>query len=216
LTYGHVETLGVRDLKDFRQPLTIAYVSLYVKTPANDSSADRRQAVEVLESEPLLTIRAPAGAGKTTLLRWIALACARGADPETNKKWYGGVPLFVALRSLTTEDEGIPDLKKLVHYTIDPKKWPATPPSDWVLKVLNEKRAIIMLDGLDELPSKFRARFWSWIKEDLMERYPGNRIIITSRYLPTTRIDDWKPPVSFVSADLDEMTDEDVNEFVRN
>jgi hypothetical protein len=58
--YGRVETLGVRGLKDFGQPLTLAYVSLYVKKSDREGDRGRRQAEDVLESEPLLTVRAPA------------------------------------------------------------------------------------------------------------------------------------------------------------
>jgi hypothetical protein len=207
--YGRVETLGVRDLKDFRQSLTLAYVSLCVKNSERGSGASRRQAEYVLESEPLLTVRASAGAGKTTLLNWIALACAQGATKESNDRWQGGVPFFVPLRAL--RDGGLPNIGRFIDYTIDSKQWPRPVPPGWIVKVLEGKRAVIMLDGVDELAPKSRAEFWKWVNDDLLERYPGNRIIITSRYLPDARPTNWQPPTGFAAADLDEMTDDDVN-----
>lgn len=211
--YGRVETLGVRDLKEFRQSLTIAYVSLFIKRVDAGNERGRKQAEYVLKSEPLLTVRAAAGAGKTTLLNWIASACGQGAAPEANLRWKGGIPFFVHLRALKAT--GIPEIGQFVDYTIDHKQWPVMPPDNWIVKILSAKRAVVMLDGVDELPPNSRGDFWKWIREELIERYPGNRVLITSRYLPESRTTNWQPPPGFASADLDEMTDSDVHEFVR-
>jgi hypothetical protein len=212
---GRLDTLGVRDLREFRQHLTISYVSLFVKASKIGGDATRRKAEEVLLSAPLLAIRAPAGAGKTTLLNWIALSCAQGASTDTNNRWNGGVPFFIPLRALREDEQGVPDVGRLVDYAVDLKKWPNPPPPGWITDVLNAGRGVVMLDGVDELPSKFREKFWTWVKEDLLERYPGNRIVITSRYLPEKGTNDWQPPNGFAFADLDEMTDDDVVQFVR-
>jgi hypothetical protein len=210
-----LDTLGVSDLRSFRQRLTISYVSLFVKSTKNGSDATRLRAEEVLKANPLLAIRAPAGAGKTTLLNWIALACAQGADAASNSQWQGGVPFLIPLRTLTDDDKGKPHIARLVDYTVDLESWPRQPPPEWIIQVLNAGRAVVMLDGVDELPAKFRSNFWSWVNEALLWRYPGNRIVITSRYLPQRRTDEWQPPSGFAAADLDEMTDEDVRQFVR-
>jgi hypothetical protein len=99
--YERLRVLGVSEMRNIRQKLSIAHVSLNTRRQA---AADRRKrpvediesrrADEVLLMEPLLVIRGPAGSGKTTLLHWIALRCA--SDDKTDAKaWKDGIPFFI-------------------------------------------------------------------------------------------------------------------------
>ena len=74
--YGRIRLIGVKEMRDIKQALSIAYVSLrLLDKRANDAELEARPADEVLAAEHLLAIRGPAGSGKTTLLSWIALQC---------------------------------------------------------------------------------------------------------------------------------------------
>jgi hypothetical protein len=211
--YGKLQMLGVREMCDLRQQLSIAYVSLAVKRE-NDDHPERAESI--LLTEQSLTIRGPAGSGKSTLLSWIAVQCSEQKAAEN--PWKGGVPFFIPLRRLDKRDSGAPDIQKLLSYTLDPKVWAASPPANWLHRVLSQKRGVLLIDGIDELPVSLRPNFWKWVN-DFLARYEGNRIYITSRHFPDTGTGDaslWNPPTSFASAELQEMSDADVAQLIEN
>jgi hypothetical protein len=211
--YGKLQMLGVREMCDLRQQLSIAYVSLAVKREKDDHP---ERAESILLTEKILTVRGPAGSGKSTLLSWIAVQCSNRTTIEN--PWKGGVPFFIPLRRLDKQDNGSPNIQKLVSYTLDPKVWALTQPVNWLHRVLNEKRGVLLIDGVDELPVELRPNFWKWVG-DFLERYEGNRIYITSRQFPDTGTGDkslWNPPASFASAELQEMSDSDIAQLIQN
>ena len=225
--YERLRVLGVSEMRQIRQKLSIAYVSLNMKRlvdagqrePLDDDEPpddiESRRAEEVLLEEPLLAIRGPAGSGKTTLLNWLALRCA-SEDEEGENAWQGGIPFFVPLRRLDDSNEGRPDPESFTTYTIDPKVWEAQPPTGWLNRVLDQKRAVLLLDGVDELPQAIRPKFWDWL-DKFAEQFPGNRIYVSSRPFPEQKREKlWNPPPEFASTDLDEMSDQDVREFINN
>lgn len=79
-----------------------------------------------------------------------------------------------------------------------------------------------MLDGVDELPRNRRAKFWEWVAS-FITHYPGNRVIITSRILPRSSEgatenanEQWNPPPSFVDAQLEDMSNNDIARFIEH
>jgi hypothetical protein len=85
--------------------------------------------------------------------------------------------------------------------------------------VLKQKRAVILIDGVDELSRELRHKFWIWLKK-FVDAAPGNRFYITSRPFPESNDDLlgslWSPPDSFESAILDEMSDHQIKIFITN
>lgn len=176
--FSRLRMIGVRDMRDVKQELDVAYVSLLLKDHT-ETNTKPRVADNVLESEKLLGIRGPAGSGKSTLLSWIALKCSQLDDHQNT--WKGRIPYFVPLRRLANQNRSTPDLAELTRYRIDPNIWPHEPPEGWVIATLASERAVLLLDGVDELPIQRRDEFWEWL-DDFVDRYPGNRIYVTSRY----------------------------------
>ena len=214
--FGRMQMLGVREMRDIKQSLSIAYVSLRLKTQGSEDDEPLR-AEDLLMTTPLLAVRGPAGSGKSTLLSWMALQCA--ITGGNGNAWAGGIPFFIPLRRLEAKEDGQPDLRRLVSYTIDPRLWAAEPPTNWCDTVLHRQRGVVLIDGVDELPAELRPNFWKWLDE-FVARYPGNRVYVTSRYFPEPNQVAlgklWAPPKGFTSADLDEMNDADVREFIKN
>lgn len=204
-----IRMLGIPELSDVDQALDVAYVSLAMSYGTKHSP---RRADLVLRQNSFLAIRAAAGAGKTTLLHWIALQCAL----RQSKPWKGLIPFFVPLRRLN--GTGQPDVSDFIDYSIDRKFWAATVPTNWIDDVLRRGRAVILIDGVDELPPSQRPAFWIWLR-GLARRYANNRIYVTSRYFPERGEDEtdllWNPPPLFESAELQEMTDHEIKAFVR-
>ncbi len=213
--YGRVRMIGVREMRSVKQSLSLAYVSLTMTSGADDE--EPRRAEELLLDQDLLTVRGNAGSGKTTLLNWVALQCTKTRDEEN--AWRGGMPFVIPLRKLEADDRGRPSIGRFTQYTIDPKLWPKSGPGNWVTTVLEAKRGVVLIDGVDELPAAVRPGFWEWLAE-FVDNYPGNRVYVTSRYFRDSNEEDsevhWNPPGGFGSADLDDMNDADVRTFITN
>ena len=172
-----------------------------------------------IEANTIVSVIGPAHSGKTTLLRWLALQCAR-VDVETAANpWRNGIPFLIPLRSLEPKDKGRPKLERFLSHTIDPDVWSKKPPEGWIERVLKQGRALVLIDGIDELPTHLRPKFWTWL-EEFVRHQPGNRIYVTSRPFPEPEDDSigqlWNPPPEFIPAELDEMNDQDIRAFVNN
>ncbi len=228
--FQRLQVLGVSEMRQIRQELSVAYVSLDLKSPAKPAStktdAEEEEeseatescpAEEVLRDHPLLTIRGPAGSGKTTLLRWLALQCASTNENEERNPWRYGMPFYIPLRRLEESNQGRPRLERFVSYTIDPEVWSKQPPEGWIARVLEQGRALILIDGIDELPPDTRPKFWAWL-EKFVQHQSGNRVYVTSRPFPEPEDESlgplWNPPPEFAAAELDEMNDHDVKVFI--
>lgn len=215
--FGRITTLGARELHGVSQSLDVAYISLNVQAHGR---AEPVRAEKFLQENPYITMRGLAGSGKTTLLSWIIIACAD--DKSGDSLWKGGVPFFVPLRKVARVETGPPRATKFLSYGVDNDIWTGSEGAEWVHEVLAvQKRGIIMIDGVDELPPSRREGFWEWLRK-FSEEYPGNRIIVTSRTLPGTvgtdrpeKPEQWNPPPHFLDAELEEMSDDDIKEFVR-
>lgn len=88
---------------------------------------------------------------------------------------------------------------------------PLTAPEGWVGRVLAASRALVMVDGLDEIPTADRHRVRDWLR-GLVAAYPGNRWLLTSR--PTAVRSDWLADSDFREVLLPPMRSADVATFV--
>jgi hypothetical protein len=213
--FARLEMLGVPGTRDFYQDLDVAYVNLeLMSTEAGDVGRTGR-AHDVLSSYRQLSVRGPAGSGKTTLLRWIALKCAMAAS-DRNNPWHGGVPFFVPLRKLKGTDRGKPEMRRLHEYAFDAGLL-EDPPNGWLRTVFDEGRAVLLLDGLDEMPRGARKNFWKWL-DRLLYQHPSNRVFVTSRPLSSADEEEsleWRPPVGFSHCELRDLSAEDRVIFIQ-
>ncbi|MCO6011022.1 NACHT domain-containing protein [Actinoallomurus purpureus] len=234
-TLDVLELFGVRvERYRPRTTLSVAYISLSVSTdedPADRgrwSSAtrdvpaieawrkDEPQAGEAtlrvetaLGRAPLTLIRGEAGSGKSTLLRWLAISAARGTFTGDLADWNGCVPFLIKLRSHT--DGNLPSPERFLEGVADPIA--GLMPAGWVHRVLAGGRALLMVDGVDELPGARRRAVRSWLG-GLLAAYPGLRVVVTSR--PAAASADWLAGEGFATALLERMTPADVKELIRH
>ncbi len=136
----------------------------------------------VLAESPYLLLRGDAGSGKTTLLQWIAVQAAAQSFPPELASWNEKVPFFIRLRQhvpMNSESEPFwptpQDFPALVAPAIAGAK-----PHGWVHRQLHEGRAIVLVDGIDEVPAPLRPGVYKWL-EDLVATYDQARFIVTSR-----------------------------------
>src|SRR3989454_10771983 len=101
----------------------------------------------VLASSQRLLIRGSAGSGKTTLLQWIAVKAATKSFEGPLTHWNDMLPFYVRLRQYVRSDLPRPEL--FIEFSA-----PAiadTMPKGWVHTALRSGRALVLVDGVDEL-----------------------------------------------------------------
>lgn len=153
-------------------------------------------------------LRGEAGSGKTTLLRWLAVTAARGAFSGELADWNGLTPVLVKLREYSGRTPPAPDAM------LDGVAGPLTGimPKGWVERQLDSGRALLLIDGVDELLDRERRAVRDWLRK-LLVAYDGVRVVVTSR--PAAAGADWLRGEDFTAMHLDRMSPPDLAAFVR-
>jgi Leucine-rich repeat (LRR) protein len=160
----------------------------------------------MLAQAPRLVIRGQPGSGKSTLLRWLAIQCAQGQLSQGHPalaSWDRCIPFYIQLRSYVNKP--LPN----------PLEWPSLhlemlalhPPDGWIEDLLTDGRALVLLDGVDEVPEKQRGELLARL-QDLLRAYPLARYIITSRPAALKAWPewlDWSRQQGFLPLSLQEM-----------
>lgn len=164
---------------------------------------------QVLAQTRKLLVRGDAGSGKTTLLQWLAVRSARQDFPEALSSWNATVPLLIRLRRHVDGDFPAPeDFVLGVGRTLA-----AEMPRLWAHRLLRSGRALVLIDGIDELGESKRAAAQRWVGE-LVQDFPNARYVVTSR--PTAASRDWLRRYGFDSATLRPLTGTDTRLFIEH
>jgi len=205
--YGYLQILGIPSYAQ-RQPIDAAFISLSLV--ASGESGEPRPAEGVLSNHPCLIIEGEAGAGKTTLLQWEAVRCCdlkgsgreayteRCLGREKSEKEKRIIPFFIRLRRLVKKDPDFPEFpEKRDWMKLSTPHFEMEPPKNWLHSVLTEGRALLILDGLDELPPSRRQKFWTDL-QNLFNQYKNLKFRVSSRYFPRDgeRAIQWQPPIN--------------------
>ncbi|WP_079319500.1 NACHT domain-containing NTPase [Microbispora sp. GKU 823] len=203
-----------------RYRLSVAYLSLSVisEDADNKPTSQDTDIVDVaglgvpvelaLSAATRLFLRGTAGCGKTTLLRWIAVKSALSEFPDTLASWNNTVPFFIPLRRYVGRDLPAPEnfLESVGRHIADEM------PKGWVQEQLRAGRALVLVDGLDELPQVERTRARTWLQE-LIAAFPNSRYLVTSR--PGAAPPSWLRGEDFRAFELQPMALADIKAFVR-
>lgn len=225
-TLDEVELFGVR-VENFRPRVTlsIAYISLSVSAdsrlperewlrlgdltgePAHHGATTLR-AESALGRTPRTLLRGDAGSGKSTLLRWLSVTAARGGFQGELAGWNGCVPFVVKLRSHPSG--ALPGPEDFLADVAGPLA--GRMPAGWAHRVLESGRALLLVDGVDELAVRHRPAVRQWLR-GLMSAYPEIRTVVTSR--PAAADARWLEAEGFTSVVLEPLTPFDLRELVR-
>ena len=102
-----------------------------------------------LVARPRLVIKGSAGSGKTTVLQWLAVRAARQDFMGRAQAMNSSTPFFLRLREYAGND--LPTPEKFLD-----KIAPLLSPEgrDWPRQQLISGNALVLIDGVDELPEK--------------------------------------------------------------
>ncbi|MFN6518487.1 MAG: NACHT domain-containing protein [Nostoc sp. CreGUA01] len=128
----------------------------------------------VNERQYLIVLGAP-GVGKSTFLRQTGLKILEGATevfPDTK------IPVFVELKKFTDKNINLEAIKNHIIHQFSICGFPE--PDKFTNQALEEGKLLILLDGLEEIPSSNFAEAINQIPE-FVNKYHKNRFIISCR-----------------------------------
>lgn len=151
---------------------------------------------QIVRDFPQLMVFGKLGSGKTIFLQHLAVDCSKG------RFFCDHIPVLIKLDSI---QEGNPfNLLNLIHREFGLAEQEQTQ------KILNQGKAFILLDGLDEVPGQLRQSVRDQIYEFAKE-YRQNRFVLTCRTQTTEYIAD-----NFQPIEVADFNPEQVKIFARN
>ncbi|WP_338704075.1 NACHT domain-containing protein (plasmid) [Streptomyces sp. Q6] len=201
-----------------RWPLDAAYLSLELAErvegwPAGSEEADRpsvvvKRAEHALADCRRVLLRGLAGSGKTTLLQWLAVATARDELPEELPDWRGQIPFVLPLRTLVRRGP-LPEPQDFLAAIGAPLA--ASQPGGWADDALARGDALVLVDGIDEVPQEHRGATRDWL-EQLLAAYRDARFVVTTR--PSAVPEGWLASSRFTELSVRPMSAADTGVFV--
>jgi Leucine-rich repeat (LRR) protein len=182
---------------------------LYSKAQTVTQSIER-----AIVRAPRLVLRGDAGSGKTTLLKWIAVRAACQDFPAHLASWNKLVPFFIRLRERVNKVFPPPEeFPGLVAPIVT-----GSMPRGCVHDLLDNGRALVLIDGVDELPRQQREPMLVAL-DQLVTTYPLARYIITSRPSALKAVEwpeweQWTLKKRFTTATLQPMRPPEIENLV--
>ncbi|WP_328547659.1 NACHT domain-containing protein [Streptomyces platensis] len=208
-----------------RWPLDAAYMSLEATAPAArettavgpfdevggpvGASPVPVPADQALAGRDRVLLRGVAGSGKSTLVQWLAVSCTKAPGDTALPHLYGRIPFVLPLRTLTRDGAPLPTPDHFLASVGCPVS--GSQPEGWADRVLSSGRALLLIDGLDEIPERERELTRRWLR-DLTDAFPDNLWLVTSR--PSAVRDDWLAADGFGELTLSAMSRTEVAAFI--
>lgn len=151
-----------------------------------------RKGIDVANAKQYLMVLGAPGAGKSTFLRKVGLDAIKG---KKHGYQHNCIPVFLELKRFTAKAI---DLKEIIIKEFEICKFPKA--EQIVTKALDKGKLLILLDGLDEVPTKNLNDVIDQI-QDFVDRYDKNRFIISCR-------------TAFYKSSFNRFTDVEMADFV--
>ncbi|PZU95372.1 MAG: hypothetical protein DCE90_12545 [Pseudanabaena sp.] len=160
---------------------------------------ERVKGFEAVEEFQKLVVLGKPGAGKTTFMKYLAMSCLAG-------KFHGElVPIFVTLKAYA-EERGQPSLENYILTEFAKRKVS----QDLAKQLLDNGKALILLDGLDEVKKEDDDR----VKQDIDQ---FSRDWLKNRFAITCRIAAREYQFEkFTEVEVADFDDSQIETFVNN
>jgi energy-coupling factor transporter ATP-binding protein EcfA2 len=207
--------------------LVLSEVTL--KPSSNEDDLDAASLGTLISKADQIAILGKPGSGKSTLTQFIALTFAleKAGDPKLRRRgisrlrfktraWY--MPVLIPLRKIashltpTQATTGRNSIVEAFTQFVLPQSIATGLTSSYIYHMLDRKRCIFLLDGLDEVSNDEEFRLVTNEIRGLIARFPGNQVIITSRYAG------WRGGlgVAFREYGISDLTDNQVYKFINS
>ena len=165
-----LEIFGL-DFPTRRYPLSVAYISLRARGVQPEALDE--QVESVLAGSPHTLVIGSAGSGKTTLLQWLAVHTAKADLSGPLADWNGMFPFLIRLRNYV--NNRLPQPEQFIEGVSS--HLAAEMPDGFVHELMRSGRALILVDGVDELPEEQRIKANEWLA-DLVTSFPNARYVV--------------------------------------
>jgi predicted NACHT family NTPase len=138
----------------------------------SQDSQKKQPGINVANDKQFLMILGSPGAGKSTFLRKMGLEALKGKKGVFK---HPCIPVFIELKTLTSRDV---NLVEIIAKEFRICSFPE--PERFTIRALEQGKLLILLDGLDEVPSKNLADVINQI-QNFVDNYSKNRFIASCR-----------------------------------
>lgn len=136
----------------------------------NETQAQR--GIDIAKLQQYLIILGAPGAGKSTFLKRVGLEALKGQEGEFE---FSCIPIFIELKRFDSADVSLEDF---ITKEFEISGFPTA--KNFTQRALEQGKLLILLDGLDEVPSENLNVLMGQI-QDFVDRYADNRYIISCR-----------------------------------
>ncbi|MEU9435832.1 NACHT domain-containing protein [Streptomyces sp. NPDC048252] len=211
--HGKIRIFGLDLSRSTGRGLNLDTAYLNLEAISNDEEtgvySQQTRVDALLEGKRRVLLRGQAGSGKSTLIQWIATQSVSSGLKGDLSNLNGNIPFVLRLRAMFRKENLRPkpsDFLQIGNIPISDDQ-----PAGWADRVLRDGRALLLIDGMDEIPEENRdeARDWlGWI----LEHYPQVWALVTVR--PSAVPRDWLADYGFRELALSPMDRADRRIFI--
>lgn len=172
--YTSVRLLDSQDIQRLESPKALerAYRERGQRRLAGDQPEGAKPGVELANAEQYLMVLGSPGAGKSTFLRKMGLEAMKGNQGQLEHRC---IPVFLELKRLK---KSAIDLEQRIVDELEICNFPNA--EDFTERALKQGKLLILLDGLDEVPSENQLNAIEAI-QDFVDQHRENRFIASCR-----------------------------------
>jgi hypothetical protein len=169
----------------------------------------------LLRDTRLVLLEGTAGSGKSSALRHLAVTALVGDEDRQTSFASPLVPFLLELRFLVSKDGlRLPQPEQFVQAVAAPLD--DIKPDQWVARLLAGGKALVLVDGFDEVREEYRERVLEWLN-NLIKYYPESYYVLAARDAAVK--DTWRRDLrdrGFATARLTPLNPGQVDQLVTN
>lgn len=182
--HGYVRALGLPTMKDNPSvPISQLYVAPALSTtqisPDSKELPEGEHVLQTLDAHRHLVVLGDPGSGKSTLVNWLTWRLAAGLSAPLPDFLQDAIPIPLILRELSPDSMESFD-KLLASFLKRPVAQALNNDAAPLLKALKSGKALVLVDGLDELPEHLRQQLITSLRKAFVI-YKKAIWLITSR-----------------------------------